>query len=339
MATTQLDAFSPLLRGLMTTVAGAADRRALALTPAQRAEVRDLLTRLIADPELFNAYVLHVGALRTQAGPEVERQLLAGGSDVPWDQIAAHGFAGLSDDVLADLATSPEALEAFRDCHMADDGDMGRWYYDAVRKDCPVGEAAIPPVDFPDRAATSPVTASPSERRPRGGRFLRWAVPAGLAAGLLLGGLAGWALRGPGEGKGEPVAMSGSAAFEPHSKRGPNEGQLQLRVSSSADGFVVVIELSADRNQFFVPSPGRDIPVGRGERSEGVPLRASTTRIVFAVTETPAGEAVRLGLDPNTSRVYRADQHADLKRDLEDLLTRKGYRRFTVGSEAIPTAP
>lgn len=334
MPAPDVEAFAPLVRGLLTALAGAADRPAVTLSPAQRSEVSALLARLIADPDLFNAYVQRVRDLRADAGAEAEVRLLTAGGDVPWEQIAATGFAGQPDHVLADLATSPEALEAFLECHMADDGEMGPWYYDAILRDGPAA-AAVVPVAFPAAAVTTTIPPRPL----RGGRFLRWAVPAGLAAGLLLGGLAGWALRGPGEKTGEPVAMTGRATFEPHTTRGPNDGPSQVRVSSSADGFVVVIELSADLNQFFKPPPGKEIPVGQGGQSEGIPLRASTSRIVYVVTETPAGETVRVAFDPKQTRVYRADHHADLKRDLEDALTKKGYRRFTVGTEAIPTAP
>jgi hypothetical protein len=338
-ASHELARYEPLIAALLSAFAASPGPRPRATLPAgRREEVVGLLTRLVADPPLFDAYVGRVRTLRRNLGAEAELRLLGGAeSDVPWEQVAARGFAGLPDDVLADLATSPEALEAFDEEHVQTGDDLGPWFFDAVERH----SAPLDPIEAQPKQPLSPSVPSvtPAAPRPRGGRFLRWAVPAGLAAGLLLGGLGGWLVRGPGEKKGEPVAMSGSAAFEPLVTRGPNQGALQVRVSSSADGFVVVIELSPDLNQFFRPEPGKHIPASRGGQSEGIPLRASTTRIVYAVTETPAGETIRLAFAPKETRVYRADQYADLKRDLEDLLTKKGFKNFTVGTEAIPTAP
>jgi len=317
----------------MVTLAGAPDRRAVVLTTGERAEVVSLLTRLVADPDRFNNYLLALRAARKEAGPEVELRLLTSGTDVPWEQIAAGGFTGQSDEVLADLATSPEALEAFLECHMTDDGEMGPWYYDAILRDSPVVEAAVvPPVTFPSEAVTTP----PPPRPPRGGRFLRWAVPAGLAAGLLLGGLAGWLVQRDGN---RPAVVVARATIERPIPRGPGDKpRPSVVVNSPVGGFVTVVALYATLKQ-QVTEPSNDFdPIPAGGSKTVLLDDDDAVAVVFVVTETPAGEVIRRRLANDGPRIYTASEAEQFSREVETLLKETGFKRYAIGREAIPTS-
>ena len=86
------------------------------LPVGRRGEVIELLTRLMAARDFFEAYV---AALEAELEHREVRLLLlesgGAGLDIPDEQIAREGFGGLTDDQLADIAISPEALHAIRD--------------------------------------------------------------------------------------------------------------------------------------------------------------------------------------------------------------------------------
>jgi hypothetical protein len=99
----------------------------------RREEVVRLLTRAVAHPALLDCYIAELRARRVRTGPETELKLLnAPRTDIPWERIREHGFADLPDDVLADLATSPEALAALEETQFRGQGQIGRWFFEAI---------------------------------------------------------------------------------------------------------------------------------------------------------------------------------------------------------------
>src|SRR4051812_16112036 len=76
------------------------------MPPGRRREVIDLLTRVMADADLFAAYTSALRSRRSALGWQEELRLMkAGETDIPGDAILSDGFGGLTDEVLADLAT------------------------------------------------------------------------------------------------------------------------------------------------------------------------------------------------------------------------------------------
>lgn len=108
------------------------EAKLLRVPAGRRDEVVTLLTRVMTRPEFFGQYV---GGLRAEIGRRpkafVQRLLTYGSPDIPDDQITATGFVGLPDEVLADLATSPAALDAMKVGLYDDpsDGHPGPWFF------------------------------------------------------------------------------------------------------------------------------------------------------------------------------------------------------------------
>ena len=98
-----------------------------------------LLTSLMADPERLDAYVATLRIEQERRGARV-LLLQRDGLDIPDARIAAEGFGGLSDDHLADIALSPEALQALEDALDDPETEPGPWFIDAVLE----AEAARP---------------------------------------------------------------------------------------------------------------------------------------------------------------------------------------------------
>jgi hypothetical protein len=143
MTPTQGDGTPPLatsdtvaLQSMAATIVGAfrAGGKAKPALPAgRRAEVVTLLTRLMANPDLLDAYCEAVTAERQRQG--VHRLLLElPDEEIPDREIARRGFAWLSDDQLADLATSAAALRALADelyDNLDPDFERGEWFFEA----------------------------------------------------------------------------------------------------------------------------------------------------------------------------------------------------------------
>lgn len=82
--------------------------------PAGREEdVRALLTRALTDVAFGLAYSVQLECEIKRWGRAFKVRMLARNCpDIPEAAIIANGFVGLSAEILADLATSPEAIEA-----------------------------------------------------------------------------------------------------------------------------------------------------------------------------------------------------------------------------------
>ena len=82
-------------------------------------------------PDALDAYIATLEDERRRRGRDVELRLLGmAGLDIPDDQIATEGFGGLSDDHLADIALSPEAIHAIRE--YLDEAECGAWLIDKI---------------------------------------------------------------------------------------------------------------------------------------------------------------------------------------------------------------
>lgn len=118
---------------LMETMMASLAEGQATLPPGRREEVVALLTLNFADPDKLSAYIRALESSRSRFPADVITRMINNlGSDVPWDQIRAEGFANLSDEVLADLATSPAALIAIDTMLLEDDEDVGDWFYNGI---------------------------------------------------------------------------------------------------------------------------------------------------------------------------------------------------------------
>lgn len=111
----------------------AGGRKQKVVPPVQREAVRELMPRLFADPPLLREYLRSLHAERVRQGVD-ELLLVLPVADLPVERIAADGFDGLADDVLADLALCPDALEALQE-QLYDNPELdavkGDWLYNA----------------------------------------------------------------------------------------------------------------------------------------------------------------------------------------------------------------
>ena len=158
-------------------------------------------------------------------------------------------------------------------------------------------------------------------------------IPLGLAASLLLNVFLARTYIGDQEGV---KVFAATAEVEPGEFRGAGVVKLpEVRVNAPFKGFVVVIALAPDRKQQVVPGLGADdIPVAAGEQSKGVIVPADSTRVLYVVTETSAGETIRRFLGDNNRRIM-ADQEPELRRELEELLKKKNYRWIAFGTSDV----
>lgn len=109
------------------------------LPPGRREEVVALLTRLMVNGGLCDAYCRAVTGVRKQFGVDLAMDKLAGDGDIPELQIARHGFSGLTDEQLADYTTDPDAINAI--FWRFDDDDLfpelGHWFWLATDSEMP----------------------------------------------------------------------------------------------------------------------------------------------------------------------------------------------------------
>ena len=128
-----------LVLGLIQSlVSGFVAAGKLVLPAGRRAEVVDLLTRLVVSPTLLDAYCEAVTAERQRQG--VDDLLFELGDEPIPDSIAAEGFAGLSDAELADFAIDAHAVRAIADwLENGTEVVPGSWYVDAALAEPAVG--------------------------------------------------------------------------------------------------------------------------------------------------------------------------------------------------------
>jgi len=340
MVDTKGNASAPLIASLLDAYVAAGRTRAV-LPPNRRDEIIAVLTRLMADPDALDAYTATLEDERRRRGRDVELRLLGmAGLDIPGDQIATEGFGGLSDDHLADIALSPEAIHAIRE-HL-DEAECGAWLIDKILE----VESARP--DAAERARRAqqiyqglrnagllatekPDTISMVEQKELRRPFLRsqlrpgpglLALAASLLLGVFLGGLlvrgAGWK---PSTGGMEVLLASVTPKFG--ALRGA-ERSLLVEVASVRPGFATIITLAPDRPQQVFPEPGESpIRVAPSAPQTYGPLPRDSTTALVLITETPATDLLREAL---LSQEFMPDNLDRLDGYLRKLLSQSGYR-------------
>jgi hypothetical protein len=327
--------YMPLIASLMDSFETAGRIKAV-LPEGGRVEVASLLTRLMADPDELGAYTTSLEAERRRRGPEVELTLIGmDGLDLPDARIAAEGFGGLSDDQLADIALSPEALRALKETLDDPQTEPGPWFIDAVLE----AEAARPDAAEQARRAAeiyrhleAADLLGPRSKSRRGAPALRWGGRiAALAASLLIGVFLGSNILRDGRVEGIE-SFSTSIAPAPAPGRGV-EDWWWVEIRSDLPGFATVVALGPGSRPEILPGlGGEDEPVDPGAPALVGPLPQSTTRALSVITETPAGEPIRRAL---RARNFGPDQIEELKEFLRTTLESKGYRRMAFGSTAL----
>lgn len=190
----------------------------------------------------------------------------------------------------------------------------------------------------PENNETATHQAKESPSRPSLDRFTgrRWAASlAAIAASLILGLLLGRSMLP--QPNGIQVA-SASAEIESVIQRGPEAKD--IRVQAPFKGFATVLALSPQQNAEVAPSWGDpDIEVPVNGLSTAVALPDGATRVLFVVTETPAGEPIRLWIEDDNIGPFYADELEALQDEVTKLLERKGYRRIAVGTSELNSTP
>jgi hypothetical protein len=103
----------------------------VALPPGRREDVIALLTDLMAARDRFRAYVELLTAELERQGVRL-RLLQAPDLAIPDEQIAREGFGSVPDENLADIALSPEALEAIQEYLDDEETEEGDWLTEAI---------------------------------------------------------------------------------------------------------------------------------------------------------------------------------------------------------------
>ncbi len=341
--------YSPLIASLIDAFEASGRSKAV-LPDGRRAEVASLLTRVMADPDALNAYTTSLEAARRRRGPATEMKLLGmDGLDIPDARIAAEGFDGLSDDHLADIALSPETLQALKESLDDPATEPGAWFIDAVLE----AEARRPDAAEQARRAVEgyrrlkaagllesqdPTSAlsgrwSGSER---GLRTLRWGARfAALAASLLVGIVLGSQGFQGGRDGAEILVAEASPVYGDMRGSGGSGRPSRIEMRSSLGGYATVIALSPGRTAEIYPKPGaEDIAVSASVPRPYGPLAPGTTRVLFVVTETPAAETIHKALPRKT---YGPEDLDRLRADLTTTLRAKGFRRMALGDAAFRT--
>ena len=285
-----VDGLRSLADRVVAAYRAAAPRRPV-LPAGARGEVVRVLTRALLEDETHDAYAAAVTAARRRAG--VHRELLAaGGPDQPAELVARDGLAALGDDLLADLALSPQALADLR-ARLYDDPDLdaarGRWFFDPL----PVTgepEAVTARASSTDAVVTTPTAVV---RRVRG-----WPLPAlaALAAGVFLavGVLIGSRFGGR-EADGRLFA---EARTRPDPTRGPGDFVIEVENSGDRRAFVTIVALGQGR-QPVVQASTREgnraewLVVGPGAARRLIPPAGGAQAFLVVLTPVPAADVVR----------------------------------------------
>jgi hypothetical protein len=326
---TESESVSPLIDELFDSFAGSGMTKVM-LPPGRRAEVAQLLTRLMASHELLGAYTAALKAERQRRGEAIEMRLLGmAGLDIEDERIAREGFGWLTDDQLADLALCPEAVGALFEYFSDPQTEPGDWFYDAVTRE------EIPPLDDAVRARIvapfldalgkdpQPSAAPVVPFRPGGERArTRWVGPLlALAASVLVAFFLGTQVRRGTEGR---EVLLAQAVIRGDVTRGVEDVALDVTNGGTRQAFVTVVGLA----------PGRRTQAFHyrvGNRYIGVPPRetvavanlppefAGTTVVIVVLSDVPAGEPIRLNLSPTASPENAQELTAQLHAALEAL--------------------
>jgi len=92
-----------------------------------------LLTQMMVNPDLAAAYCKALESEVHRSGSTVEAAWLHRvGLNMREEEIANHGFEGLTDDELADIALAPSAVMALADFIEDPETELGSWFVEAL---------------------------------------------------------------------------------------------------------------------------------------------------------------------------------------------------------------
>lgn len=296
-----------------------------------------MLTRLVVNPELREAYCRALTAERVRLG--VHRSLIAAGDsgDIPEQEIARSGFAGLTDEQLVDYAISPSAVNAVADRLYDDDllPELGDWLIQAGKRELLVESRDIVQStnlltpnagprsrhDGPgsEGANVGPVTVP--HRPSRSARWRKLAVPLALVASLLLAVYLGtfW----PRDSGRHEVRLA-SVAVRGDVTRGIDDVALDVANGTDRRIFLTVVGLAPGRKSpaYHYRSEGRYIeaPAGGTAAVKNLPPEFEGSTVLLVVsTHGPAGGVVREVMPPAVTPESAASDAEQLRKALADL--------------------
>lgn len=320
---------------ILTAVAGGSRP---AVPPGTHQDLVELLTRLVVNPEFRDAYCRALSAERVRLG--VHRSLIAAGDsgDIPELEIARSGFAGLTDEQLVDYAISPSAVNAIAE--RLYDGDLlpelGDWFIQAGKREA-LGDSG----DIDQSSSLLAADADPHQRKVDPGsegsnaepvtaphqpsRSARWrnlAIPAALAASLLLAFYLG--TRWPGERDGRDIRLA-SVAVRGDVTRGIEDVALDVTNGTDRRAFLTVVGIIPGQPKpgYYYRHQGKylELPPGGTIEVKNLPpsdMKGSTV-LLLVTTDVPAGESVR-NVTPPTVTPETAEQDAEqIRRALREL--------------------
>lgn len=289
-----------------------------ALVGEERSAAAELLTRLMTDRTEYDRFVSDLESEIARRPQDVQARLRNyGAPDIPEMRIISEGFAGLPDEVLADLVTSPAALEAVR-FSLYDDPNAG-----------PPGAWFFAPDTFRHRRLSQPIpSAVPSPAAPpaKPRRLNPWALAVAASVLLALGLGLGWLVRGP-----DDALHAKVGPMQKGPPRGSDPPPLAIPVENTGDRplFVCLVGLSPDVRPRFFYAPESEylrLPPGSGAVEHFSTGLAGSTAYLLVLSETPAGDVVEK-LVPSTARAADALAARDrLAAQLRD----HGYRAARV---------
>jgi hypothetical protein len=316
------------------------------LPAGYRPAVIELLTRLVVSPAKRDGYCRTIAAERDRAGVDRRLDELAGGNDIPEFEIARNGFGGLTDEQLADYAIDPDAIVAIADrLNHGDDllEHLGSWYIRAGKQEANVipenveraRELLLATVSDSANSATgtegghsvASTAASPPNRRRR--RWIKLAVPVGLAASLLVAFYLGTVWRGRSDQRDVRLA---SVAVRGDVTRGIEDVALDVTNGTDRRAFLTVVGLASGQKRpgYYYRHQGKylELPPSVTTEVKNLPpveLEGSTV-LLLVTTDVPAGEVVR-NVTPPTVTPETAEQDADhIRRSLGELNIRADVR-------------
>lgn len=297
-------------------------------TEVTRAECEALLAKALVGPVALGEYL---AALATSSShPPTPAPPL---DDAIVPELCAQGLGVLSDERLAAIAISPDAV---RSLHSTVAGAMlgfeaGEYWTDAL--DLP--DEAIPPDYLPpeaegrvramlaelDSGPEGDAAATPAAT-PR--RLHPWVLTLAASVVLVIGLGVGWLLRSPNDTLQAKVDPMKKGA--PRAAGGDRPPEFEVQNTGSRRLFVTLVGLSPDgQRRVFEKDKGNFIAVEPGAKQTienfDADLRGATAYLVV-LTETPAGPIVR-GLLPENPLATQADE---LRNQLAEKLRGLGFR-------------
>jgi hypothetical protein len=292
----------------------------------------------MADRDRFDAYI--TGLNSELEHRDVRLHLLQNGGaglDLPADAIAREGFGSLSDDQLADIALSPEAIEAIQEYLDDPETEEGDWLTNAIstvekaRPDAAErAEAARRVYDRLRNAGlleTAPQSTLPLDKSARLKSFHlpRWfGQSLGLAASLLLGFVLGMQMRGV-----ESDLDATGARVTPGGALG---GQAwTIEVPSGRRAFVTVAVLGPNNIPEYYPESGKFLEAEPGKPLSYTIQGNAGDSLFVILTETPARDLLHDKTDLLVKTRQQSWHDADSYRAyLDEALRSLGFRHFAV---------